>query len=409
MKEHVRTARQIGSSLLVGAVITLGAAAATAADAVKIALIDVNDDFAAPYQFVIDEINAAGGVLGGKKLELVTFKPGFDVQRSVDVLQQAIAQGIPFVAEGSGSHIALALIKAVAEHNRAHPDSRVLYLNPGAIDPALTNDKCSFWHFRFDADVDMKMAAIMTYLADHQDQTKKVFLIDQDYSFGHSFAAAARRQLHDKAPGVEIVGDEFHPLQQIKDFAPYVDKVKASGADTVITGDFGNDLALLTRAGADGGLDVNWYTFYADSGDVLRALGENGVGRVVKVSVWHENVDSKELLDRAATFKEKYRVDWNDAQVRLMVQMLARALDQAGEAEPLKVALALKGMRQQTPLGEVYMRADNHQLVQPLYLSILADDVPNHIEDTGLGFKTLAKIPAEATVTETTCKMERPS
>jgi branched-chain amino acid transport system substrate-binding protein len=73
------------------------------------------------------------------------------------------------------------------------------------------------------------------------------------------------------------------------------------------------------------------------------------------------------------------------------------------------VALALEGMRQQTPLGEVYLRKDNHQLIQPLYLSVLADDVAHPVADTGLGFKTLAKIPAEATVTETTCKMERPS
>jgi branched-chain amino acid transport system substrate-binding protein len=409
MMNNIRAARHVGRSLLVTALIAVASGAAAAQDVVKIALIDVNDDAAPPFQFVIDEINAAGGVLGGKQLELVTFKPGFDVQRSVDALQEAIGQGIPFVAMGSGSHIALALSEAAAEHNRAHPDSRVLYLNHGAIDPALTNDKCSFWHFRFDADVDMKMAAITTYLAGHQDQIQKVFLIDQDYSFGHSFAAAARRQLHDKAPGIEIVGDEFHPLQKIKDFAPYVDKVKASGADSVITGDWGNDLALLTRAGVDGGLDVNWYTFYADSGDVLRALGDKGVGRVVKVSVWHENVDSKELLDRAAVFKEKYGADWSDAQVRPMMEMLARAIDTAGEADPFKVALALEDMRHETPLGEVHMRADNHQLIQPLYLSTLADDVPNHIEDTGLGFKTLAKIPAEETVTETTCQMERRS
>ena len=155
---------------------------------------------------MIDEINAAGGVLGGRKLELVTFTPKFDVQESVDALRQATDQGIPFVAEGPGSHIALALIKAVAEHNQADPGHRILYLNFGAIDPALTNDECNFWHFRFDADVDMKMAAITTYMAQNRNQIKKVFLIDQDYSFGHSVAAAARQQLQAKASGLEIVG-----------------------------------------------------------------------------------------------------------------------------------------------------------------------------------------------------------
>jgi branched-chain amino acid transport system substrate-binding protein len=407
MLKHVRAVRLVGSGLLVAAMVTVASGVAAAQDVIKIALIDVNDQ-AEHFQFVVDEINAAGGILGGKKLELVTFTRELDVEQSLDALQQAIEQGIPFVALGSGSHIALAVSEAVAEHNRTHPESRVLYLNHGAIDPALTNDKCSFWHFRFDADVDMKMAGITTYLAE-QEQIRKVFLIDQDYSFGHSFASAARQQLREKAPDIEIVGDEFHPLQKIEDFAPYVDKIKASGADSVVTGDWGNDLALLTSAGAEGGLDVNWYTFYADSGDVVRALGQKGVGRAVKVSVWHQNVDNKELLDRAAAFKEKYGADWSDAQIRPMMEMLAQAIDTAGTLDPLKVALALEDMRHDTPLGEVHMRADNHQLTQPLYLSVLADDVPNRIEDTGLGFKTLAKIPAEQTVTGTTCKMERPS
>jgi branched-chain amino acid transport system substrate-binding protein len=351
---HLRTSGCVGRGLLVGAMITALAGAAAAEETLRIGLIDPFNDDVELFQFAIDEINASGGVLGGKQLELVTFTPDFNVQGGVDALQQAIGQGIPFVAEGVGSHIALALIEAVAEHNRTHPEAQVLYLNHGAIDPALTNDKCDFWHFRFDADVDMKMEAITTYMAENHAQINKVFLINQDYGFGHSVAAAARRQLQDKAPDIEIVGDEFHALQEIKDFAPYVDKIKASSADSVITGNWQDDLALLVEAGADAGLDVQWYTFYGGSADVLEALGEKGVGRVVRVSVWHENVDSKELLDLAAAFREKYGADWGAAQVRPMMQMLAGALEVAGEPDPLKVALALEGMRHETPLGEVY-------------------------------------------------------
>ena len=175
----------------------------------------------------------------------------------------------------------------------------------------------------------------------------------------------------------------------------------------MITGDWGDDLALLIRAGVEGGLAVNWYTLYG--ADAVPALGQQGVGRMVQVSVWHENVDSKELLDHATAFKTRYGADWGPAQVRPLMEMLARALDRAGEPDPLKVARALEGMRQQTPLGEMYLRKDNHQLIQPLDLSILADDVAHHVADTNLGFKTLARVPAEATVTATTCKMERPS
>ena len=72
-----------------------------------------------------------------------------------------------------------------------------------------------------------------------------------------------------KRPDIQIVGDELHPLLKITDFAPYIAKIKASGADSVITGNWGQDFALLLKAAADAGLKVNWYTYYA-GGPVAR-------------------------------------------------------------------------------------------------------------------------------------------
>ena len=90
-----------------------------------------------------------------------------------------------------------------------------------------------------------------------------MYLINQDYSFGESVRTTARKMLKEKRPDVQIVGDEKHPLLKITDFAPYVAKIKASGADTVITGNWGQDIALLLKAAADAGLQVDWYTYYA--------------------------------------------------------------------------------------------------------------------------------------------------
>jgi branched-chain amino acid transport system substrate-binding protein len=66
-----------------------------------------------------------------------------------------------------------------------------------------------------------------------------------------------------KRPDIQVVGDELHPLLKITDFAPYIAKIKASGADTVITGNWGQDMALLIKAAADAGLQASWYTYYA--------------------------------------------------------------------------------------------------------------------------------------------------
>src|SRR6266498_3672280 len=185
--------------------------AAPAAATVKIALIDplsgggASAGIAAQKHitYFVDKINAAGG-LNGEKLELVAFDNKVSPQESLILLKKALDDGVRYVFQGNGSSVALAITDAVLKYNERDPGKEVLYFNYAAIDPALTNEKCNFWHFRFDADVDMK-----------------------------------------------IVGDELHPLQKVQDFSPYVAKIKASGADTVVTGNWSSDMLLLIKAGKD--------------------------------------------------------------------------------------------------------------------------------------------------------------
>ena len=159
------------------------------------------------------------------------------------------------ITQGNGSSVAGALSDFVTKYNERNPGKEVLYFNYAAVDPVLTNDKCSFWHFRWDANSDIKMEALTNYMKDAPD-IKKVYLINQDYSFGQSVRTAAKTMLGAKRPDIQIVGDELHPLLKITDFAPYIAKIKASGADSVITGNWGQDFALLLKAAADAGLQV---------------------------------------------------------------------------------------------------------------------------------------------------------
>ena len=122
------------------------------------------------------------------------------------------------VVNTEGSSI---VTEAVAKHNERNPEKAIVYLNYGAVDPVLTNDRCNFWHFRFDADADMKMEAMTDMMA--VDSTiKKVYLINQDYSFGHVVSRASKSMLGVKRPDINIVGDDLHPLGKIKDFSPYI-------------------------------------------------------------------------------------------------------------------------------------------------------------------------------------------
>ncbi len=213
------------------------------------------------FQYLAEQINASGG-LNGKKLEIIGLDNKTNPQESLIQAQKAIDQGVRIITQGNGSSVAAALSDFVTKYNDRNPGKEVIYLNYAAVDPILTNDKCSYWHFRWDASSDVKMAALTSFMKTRAN-IKKVYLINQDYSFGQSVRTSARSMLKEKRSDIEIVGDELHPLLKITDFAPYIAKIKASGADTVITGNWGQDMALLLKAAADAGLQVDWYTYYA--------------------------------------------------------------------------------------------------------------------------------------------------
>jgi len=388
----------------------------SAAAEVKIAFIDPLSGGGAAtgilaqktHQFYIDAINAAGGI-NGEKIELMSFDNKVNPQESLIQLKKALDEGARYVVQGNGSSVALAITEAVLKHNERNPGKEVLFLNYAAVDPALTNEKCNFWHFRFDADADMKMAAITDVIA-KDPKVKKVYLINQDYSFGKAVAAAANKMLAEKRPDIKIVGDELHPLQKVQDFSPYVAKIKASGADTVITGNWSNDMVLLVKAGKDAGLKVDWETFYGGSPGTVTAIGEAGVDTLKQVTEWHKNA-TPELDATVAAFAKRYPGKENEYaywRAKTMWEMFAAAAKKAQSNDPVKIARALEGMKMSTSLGEVEMRADNHQMLQPLYVSTLAKKTKYDVEDSGLGWKSDAKVDAKATALPTTCKMERP-
>jgi branched-chain amino acid transport system substrate-binding protein len=399
---------------LLGAAFALAALPAAAQDTIKIGYIDplsgafanVGELGVHHFQFVMDRINAKGGVLG-KKLELVPLDSKANPQDTQIALKKVIDDNIRFVLQGNGSNVAHAIVDTLAKHNEREPAKSVLFLNYAAVDPALTNDKCSFWHFRFDADADMKMEALTNFMA-KQPGIKKVYLINQDYSFGKAVAAAANEMLKKKRPDVQIVGEELHPLGKVQDFTPYVAKIKASGADSVITGNWGNDLSLLVKAAKDAGLPVDWYTYYAGGLSTPAAIGQAGRDRVKQISEWHSNVEGATLDEEVEAYKKKYNEDFYYLRTRNLIEMFAKAVEQAKSTDPVAVAKALEGMKHQTPTGEVTMRADNHQLIQPMFVSTMSAGMKRDVENTGLGFKTDGRIEAKDTETPTTCRMKRP-
>jgi branched-chain amino acid transport system substrate-binding protein len=409
------------------ALLSIMAMPAMAQDTIKIAYIDplsgafanVGDAGLRHFNYMADLINAKGGVLGGKKFQIVPFDNKVSPAETLVQFRSALDQGINIVTQGNSSAVAGAIIEAVNRHNERNPDNLVIYLNYAAVTPAFTEELCSFWHFRFDAHADMKIAAITDFIAE-QPEVKKVYLINQDYVFGHAVSKASREMLKEKRPDIEIVGDTMHPLGQVRDFSPYVTMIRASGADTVITGNWGADMSLLVRASRDAGLRVQYHTFYGGGLGAPAAIGEAGIGVVNHVTEWHNNLSVEENKPEDEQFYLGYQEKYSQGgaspyyygRIRTTMEMLAKAIDKAGSTDAKAIALALEGMEHETLYGKVTMRAEDHQLIQPLYISVMTpvgtDGVKYDVENTGIGWKTRARIEAEATAMPSPCEMTRP-
>jgi branched-chain amino acid transport system substrate-binding protein len=364
------------------------------------------------YQYLADEVNAEGGA-NGKKLEIVGFDNKTNPQETLLQAQKAIDRGIRFITQGNGSSVAAALEDFVTKFNDRNPGHEVLYLNYAAVDPILTNEKCSFWHFRWDANSDIKMQALTTFIKDKPD-IKKVYLINQDYSFGQSVRTQARAMLKVKRPDIEIVGDELHPLLKITDFAPYVAKIKASGADSVITGNWGQDIALLLKAAADAGLQANWYTYYAGGAGGPTAIKQTRLAhRVYAVGEGFPNSEGPQAAKFEADFRAKTGMGlWYPRAVN-EIRMLVDALKLTKSEDPKAVASALEGMKFTDFMGgESFMRKEDHQFFQDIYIGSFGPLDPGakfDEEQTGWGWKTIGIIKAKDTILPTTCNMNRPS
>ena len=396
----------------------LAAPFAAQADTVKIAFIDPLSGAFAPvgqnqlhsFQTIAELANQQKWA-GEHKIEVVGFDNKGSPQESLTQLKAVIDQGYRYITQGNGSGVGLALLDAVNKHNERNPGKEVVFLNYAAIDPDMTNSKCSFWHFRFDANSDMKMEALTSYMAGDKN-IKSVYIIGQNYAFGQAVSRAAKEYLKRKRPDIKIAGDDLHPIAQVKDFSPYIAKIKASGADTVITGNWGADLALLIRAAKDADLKANFYTYYGGTTGVPTAMGAAGAEHVKVVSNWLINGEPAMGKSIVEGYKKKYNDDFYTAQTHSSIGVLSQAIKAAKSTDPVKVAFAMEGARFNSLNGEVTMNKVDHQLQQPLYIGtwtkVNGKDVKYDQENTGYGWKMEKKIDAYMAGQPTSCQMKRP-
>ena len=360
------------------------------------------------YQLIAEDFNKKNA--SGVKFEIIGIDNKLSPQETTSALRSAMDQGARYVTQGNGSGPALAIIDALEKHNARNPGKELLFMNYAAVDPDLTNSKCSYWHFRLDADTSMKMEALTTYMKDLP-EIKKVYIIGQNYSHGIQVSKFAKEGLKAKRPDIEIVGDDLHPLAQVRDFAPYIAKIKQSGADSVITGNWGSDLSLLIKAANDAGLNnVKFYTYYAYGSGSPTAMGAAADGRVFAVAYGHYNMGG-EIQRLQGEFKKKMNDDLTQMSIYNTFALLDAAFVKTKSTDPVKVAAALEGMKIKSFNGEIEIRKTDHQLQQGLYITRWqkADKkFPYDAENTGYTMAPVKYYEPYVSSTPTSCQMKRP-
>ena len=363
-----------------------------------------------------ERVNARGGVKlpgGLRNLQIERYDSKGQNEEALSALRAAIDDGVTVIAQGNSSATAAVLIDAINKHNEREPTKRVLFLNYSAVDPALTNEKCSFWHFRFDAHADMRMTALMEVFKDDK-SIKSIYLIGQDYSFGQSVLKEAKRQITALRPDVNIAGDELHPLGRVKDFIPYAAKIKASGAQAVLTGNWGNDLTLLIKAAKDVGFEGKFYTFYGNALGAPAAIGEAGVGKVIAVAEWFPNAAGAPSEAFYQSFRQRFpaaKDDYVHMRMQMVIEALAQSIEKAGSIEAGGVAAQME-KAVVTMAGQTgAMRASDHQFQQPLLVAQMGQlgdaGVKFDVEGSGFGFRVINSIAADKAAMPTSCKMVR--
>lgn len=390
------------------------ASAASTPPPIKMAIIDPFSGSVASYglpalanlKVAIDDINQRGGI-NGQAIELVEYDSKLNPQESSIQLQKAIDADIRFVIQGIGSSVVSGTLGAIEKHNKRNPEQQVLLLNYSALDPTFTNERCSFWHFRFALDTDT-LGDIYTSWIEKQPQIKKIFLINEDYSYGHSIASAITKTLDKKRPDIEIVANVFHPLAKVKDFSPYISQIRSSGADAVVTGNVGQDITLLINSAADSGLDIPFLTFAADSAGTITIVGTRGVDRVYLISDQTGTPTDEKLIARQKSLYAETGWDLNFQRIYNMMEMFKIAVEKAGNTDPVAVATAMEDVSYDSPYGRVFMNKQNHQVSLPMFIEVLKDNMPVGLEGTKLNFSPIDKFSAEQVSNKNTCDMQRP-
>ncbi len=363
-------------------------------------------------RYVINSINATGG-WGGEQIQLIEYDNQGGTSGASDKVKAAIADGVQVIIQGSSSAVAGQITEDVRKHNLRNPGKELLYLNFGGEALELTGEKNHFYHFRFCTNSDIRVKALVSAMKQAGVLGKNIYSMNQNYSWGLDMQNA----ILGNAPqgGYQIVGTTLHDVNKIQDFSPYIAKIKDAKPDTVITGNWSNDLLLLMKAAHSANLKIRFATCFLDQPGNLANAGDSALGSFVAHPL---NIEAagKEGDKFAQAYKAKtgHLPSYVEPQavygMMLLEEALKKVKPEAGTLNITSLAKALENAQITTPLGKATIRSADHQVIMPIAVSVVSKDAKYKVDGTNMGFKPVKVFTAEeaAVPVQASNKLQRP-
>jgi branched-chain amino acid transport system substrate-binding protein len=407
-------------TLILGAAAGFLAVQAAAAEPLKIAMIEALSGplaqtgitFTDGMRYGVAKLNDAGG-FNGEKITLLEYDNQGGPTGAADKLKIAISEGARIVASASSSAVAAQLSDDIRKYNLRNPSKELIYYNVGSEAYELTAQRCHFWMFRVGTNAFIRYKALVKALGEEK-LINRVYTINQNYSYGLEAQTAQQRYVKDA--GGNVVGSAIHDLSKVQDFAPYIAKVKESGATFILTGNWGSDIILLMRAAGESGSNIRFGNQSLDTPGTISAAGPAALGSFL-AKLYNLEAGGEAGKAFIEDFKAKIgRYPYSEEPTSAFgMMLLGEALKtlkfNGGPIDAKAIAFALEKASYQTPLGPWRFRTEDHQLIPQLTISEVSRDAKYKVDNTDMGFKLRTVVPAEdATVpVAEECKMQRPS
>jgi branched-chain amino acid transport system substrate-binding protein len=401
--------------------ICIAMAGSASAEALKIALIEPLSGaleksgyaFAEGVRYGVKKMNASGG-FNGQPVELKEYDNAGQATVLVDRLKQAINDGDRIVLSGTISAFGAILTDEIKKYNERNPGKEVIYYNIGSGSIDLVAEKCHFWSFKFAGNAWVFFGTAARGMNEANALGKRVYLINPNYSYGRD-AEKAQREVVEKLGG-EVVGSDLIELGKTQDFSPYVAKMKAAGATSILTGNFEKDLTLLMKTKADAGLNIPLSSQSLDSPGTVASAGDAALQAYLpKNWVRGAGDEAGDAFDRDFTTLMGHPPIYEMPTAAFPTLFLGEALKKVdfkgGALDMKQVALAIENTTWHGPTGDWTMRKEDHQNIQPFTLSVVSKDAKYKLDGIDMGFKIVKIVPATdvALPVSPACKMDRPS